>query len=294
MRRAIAVLAFLVLGAVFLSVAVFAQAPGVTRINGIGFVDYGSPPTFKVGDYVRYHVKGRSALGMSDDYDLTILIAGEEVFWGDSCFWLETWTEPRNGPPQAVSTLMSYRIFADSMPIRHLQMFQRKQVNEIGEDGKPIEVLMEPSSSILKTRSLFQGGAPWIVDTLGRDTVDTPVGHFDARKISIRTGSSVTRTFGDSSRYDEARENRLIWHTLRVPITHVARESVENVVERRTWMLGRSGEGAPMILRDRGLGGARLIATGHGQEPRITPKGRRMSGRVSAQAADRPGGAKRR
>jgi hypothetical protein len=294
MRRAIAVLALLVLGAVFFAVTVLAQAPGVTRINGIGFVDYGSPPTFKVGDYVRYHVSGQSALGMRDDYDLTILIAGEELFWGDSCFWLETWTEPRNGPPQAISTLMSYRVFADSTPIRHLQVYQRKQVNEIDQNGKPIEVLMEPSSSILKTRNLFQGGAAWDVDTLGRDTVITPVGEFETRKVSIRMGNSTTRAFGDSSRYDEARENRMVWHTLQVPITHVARESLENVMSRRTWMLGRSEEGSPLLLRDRGLGSARLIAVGHDGQPRITPKGRRMSGTTAAQAADRPGGSKRR
>ncbi len=288
MRRAIAVLASLTVGLAFAAVTVLAQAPAVTRTNGIGFVDYSQPPRFQVGDYVRYHVTGASEMGMSDDYDLTLVITGQEIFWGDSCFWLETWTEPRAGAPMAMATLMSYRIFADPKPVQHLQVYQRKQVNEVDPQGHPIEVLMEPSSSILKTRNLFGNPAAWDVDTLQRDTVITPVGHFDARKISIRQGNSTTTTTGDSTRYDEIRENRMLWYDVRVPITHVARESLENVVLRKTWMIGRSAEGSPLLTRDRGLGSARLIETGHGMAPRITPPNRRFPGAKAPAAAAKP------
>lgn len=294
MRRATALVVVLLVCAASWTAAVRAQMAPVRRINAIGYVDFSTPPTFQVGDWVRYHVTGESELGMRDDYELTVVITGEELFWGDSCFWIETWTEPRNGPPQVVATLLSYSIFRDTAAIQHMQMYQRKQINELdAHTGQPIEVVMEPGTSMLKARNLFGNPVAWDVDTLGTDTIQTPVGDFLGRKVSIRTGTSTTRSFGDSSRYDEARENRMVWRDVRVPITHVARESVENVALRRTWMIGRSGEGSPLLLRDRGLGSARLVATGTGGEPRITPPGRRMP-RATAQQAVAPGGSKRR
>lgn len=276
MRRATALIALLLAGAACLAAAVMAQAPATARINAIGFVDYSGKPAFKVGDWVRYRVTGESELGMRDDYALTILVAGEEVFWGDSCFWLETWTEPRSGPKTALASLMSYTIFRDTAAVQHMQVYQRKQISELNEAGAPVEMVMEPGSSILRTRTLFKNPVAWDVDTLGSDTVSTPAGEFLGRKISIRMGSSTTRNFGDSTRYDEARENRLLWRDVRVPITHVARESVENLVLRRTWMIGRSTEGSPLQTRERALGSARLEAMGSGGVPRIVPAGRRF------------------
>lgn len=288
MRRAIAVLALLLAGAALLAWGVFAQSQPATRVNAIGFIDYSRPPDFKVGDWVRYHVTGESELGMRDDYELTILISGEELFWGDSCFWVETWLAPRGGSPTTIATLMSYSIFRDSMPVQRLQMYQRKQVNEIDDRGNPVEVVMEPAPSILRSRSLFKTPLQWDVDTLGRDTVITPAGNFDGLKVQIRQGTASTRSFGDSSRYDEVRENRTMWLDPRVPITHTARESVENIVARRTWMIGRSSEGSPLLLRERGLGSARLIATGSNGEARLTPPGRRMPRAAKPAAAPAP------
>lgn len=278
MRRAIVVSALLLAGVAMLVAGVLAQSRTATRINAIGFIDYGSRPTFKVGDWVRYRVTGESELGMRDDYDMTILIAGEELFWGDSCFWVETWIDPKSGAPAAIATMMSYSIFRDSLPIQHMQMYQRKQVNEIDREGRPVEVVMEPAPSLLRVRELFKKPLMWDVDTFGVDTVITPAGEFRGRKISIRQGTATTRSFGDSSRYDEVRENRLSWVDPRVPITHTARESVENIVARRTWMIGRSTEGTPLMLRERGLGSARLVAMGSGEKPRLLPDIRYMSG----------------
>lgn len=288
MRRAITIFALILAGAALLAAGVLAQAPGATRVNAIGFIDYASRPTFKVGDWVRYHVTGESELGMRDDYELTILIAGEELFWGDSCFWVETWLEPRGGAQSTIATLLSYKIFQDSLPIQRLQMYQRKQVNEVDQEGRPVEVVMEPGPSILRSRSLFKTPLTWDVDTLGTDTVSTPAGEFNGLKISIRQGTATTRSFGDSSRYDEVRENRLMWMDPRVPITHTARESVENIVARRTWMIGRSNEGSPLLLRERGLGGARLVAIGTGGVPRVVPPNRRMPKALKPAAAAAP------
>ena len=288
MRRAIAITVLILTGAAFLAAGVRAQGKAATRVNAIGLIDYATRPTFKPGDWVRYRITGESELGMRDDYEMTVVIAGEELFWGDSCFWVETWIDPKSGPPLTIAALMAYSIFQDSVPLLHMQMYQRKQVNEINEDGSVREVVMEPGTSVLKSRSLFKKPLMWVIDTLEADTVITPVGEFKARKVSFRQGTGTTRTTGDSSRYDEARENRMAWVNYQVPITHVARESVENIIARRTWMIGRSGEGSPLLLRERGLGSARLVGAGSGQVPRLLPAGKRFPTAVAQQASAKP------
>jgi hypothetical protein len=288
MRRAIAVTVLILVGAAFMAAGVKAQGKIATRVNAIGLIDYAVPHTFKPGDWVRYRITGESELGMRDDYDLTVLIAGEELFWGDSCFWVETWIDPKGGPPLTIAAMMGYSIFKDPEPLLHMQMYQRKQVNEINEDGSVKEVVMAPGTSVLQSRSLFKKPLTWDIDTLGADTVITPVGQFDARKVSFRQGTGTTRTTGDSTRYDEVRENRMVWVNFQVPITHVARESVENIIARRTWMIGRSGEATPLLLRERGLGSARLIGAGSGLAPRLLPPNRRFPSAVAQQVSAKP------
>ena len=58
MRRAIAVLALsLALAALD---APRSRAETNTIMNGIGLIDYGHKPDFKIGDWVRYQMKSRS------------------------------------------------------------------------------------------------------------------------------------------------------------------------------------------------------------------------------------------
>lgn len=277
MRRAIALLSLLVTGAVLFAAVTAAKQQTVSQINGIGLIDYSTPPTFKIGDWVRYHMTGESEMGMHDDYTVTVLIAGEEEFWGDRGFWIETWTDKPGNPQETVASLMSYRIFADSLPIQHMQLFQRKIITEVDDQGRPRELANKPSSNILTSRTLFQKPIMWDVDTLEVDTVSTPAGEFRARKVSIRQGTGATATVGDSSRYDEVRENRMVWMDHRVPITHVAKESIESKISRRTWALGRSAEGSVLLLRERGIGVARLVGFGTGLKPRLLPDDRRIA-----------------
>ena len=61
-------------------------------IDAAGMLDYLRPPNFQIGTWVKYHVTSKSLRGYEDDYMVTVLAAGEEVFWGEPCFWLETWT----------------------------------------------------------------------------------------------------------------------------------------------------------------------------------------------------------
>src|SRR5436309_15459240 len=69
----------------------------VELVNGIGLIDYGQKPHFKIGEWVRYHVTGSIEMGMHDDYEASVLIGGEERCWGEDCIWVQTRTEPASG-----------------------------------------------------------------------------------------------------------------------------------------------------------------------------------------------------
>ena len=260
-------------------------------MSGIGLIDYRNKPTFKVGDWVRYHMQSRSELGQSDDYTLTLLIAGEEDFWGDPGFWLETWAEVPNGAPAVRGALMSYEIFGDSLATQRLQLYQRKLLSGLNEDGSPAFTINKPATGLLKTRSDPMMPAHIDVDTLGRDTVRTPMGIFNVLKVVAREGRATTQSVGDSSVYSEVRENRTSWYAMDVPITHLAREDVEDINARKSWLIGRSGDASALNINDRALGTARMIGFGHGLEARMLPERLRhtIAEQVAAErAAARP------
>ncbi len=286
MRRAIRALTLAVFAVALAYVSGHTEAQVVQRINGIGIVDYSHKPTFKVGDWVRYRMSGESAMGMRDDYELTLVIAGEEEWWGEECFWVETWTDAKGRAPETAATLMSYAIFEDSAAIQHMQSYQRKSISGLDMNGLPIEDITRPAASALKTRSAYQRPIMWDVDTLEADTVQTPVGTFQTQKVSIKQGTAVTSNMPDSTLYTEVRENRMSWYTLEVPITHLAREDVENTISRRSWMIGRSAEGSPLRLKERGTGSARLIGMGHGMPARmLVPERQKSLAQWRAEAA---------
>jgi len=277
MRRATRVFALAALMAAFFALPAPATEFVVEHVNGIGLLDYSHPQNFKVGDWVRYHMTGSSQMGMRDDYDLTVLIAGEEEWWGERCFWVETWTDARGRPPETAATLMSYAIFGDTLAIQHMQLYQRKTFSGVVVNGALEENITKPALSVFKSRTLFRRPLMWDVDTLEADTVQTPMGLLHARKVSIKQGTGATATIGDSTVYNETRENRMSWYCRDVPLTHVAKEDVENIISRKTSMIGRSTQGGPLIVRERGTGVARLLAYGHGLAPRMVPADRRIA-----------------
>ena len=258
------------------AVTLMLDAPGGTAetavsINGIGLVDYAHKPTFKVGDWVRYRMRGRSELGVASDYTLTLLVAGEEDFWGDPSFWLETRVDVEGEPPQTKASLMSYDTFGDSLAIQRLQLYVRKMITMLNDDGSPKIDINKPAAGALKQRREVMNPTRFSIDSLGVDTVQTPKGTFKATKVSMRQGSGVTQSVGDSSVYSEVRENRTSWYAMDVPITHLAREDVESIDARKSWLIGRSGDASALNIRDRGLGSARLVDYGHGMEARLVP-----------------------
>src|SRR5216117_1256302 len=100
--RALSLRLFTALSAlVLLSLAaeVHAQA---TAVSGVSYIDCRGRPRFKVGDWGKYHFTGKSDAGEKLDYHMIVLIAGEEIFWGEPCFWVETQVS-LNDQPAAVT-----------------------------------------------------------------------------------------------------------------------------------------------------------------------------------------------
>lgn len=289
MRRAIAALALLLALATLDAPRSHAETNAI--MNGIGLIDYGHKPDFKIGDWVRYHLKSHSELGAGDDYQLTVMIAGEEDFWGDPGFWVETWVDMPGIPTQARASLVSYDIFTDSVATQRLLLYTRKMITMLNEDGTAKMDINKPSASTLKARREVMNPIRFSLDTLGTDTVVTPKGTFKPLKVLMKQGTGATQSVGDSSIYTEVRENRTSWYTLEVPITHLAREDIESINAHKSWLIGRSGDALPLAIRDRGLGSARLIDFGHGATARLVPERLRhtIAQQVAAEnAAARP------
>jgi len=228
-------------------------------------------------------MKSRSELGASDDYQITVMIAGEEDFWGDPGFWVETWVDMPGIPTQTRASLVSYEIFGDSVATQRLLLYTRKIINMLNEDGSAKMDINKPSASTLKARREVMNPVRFSLDTLGVDTVITPKGTFKPLKVLMKQGTGATQAVGDSSIYTEIRENRTSWYTLDVPITHLAREDIESINAHKSWLIGRSGDATPLAIRDRGLGSARLIDFGHGATAHMVPE--RLRHTIAEQAA---------
>src|SRR5437867_1738341 len=182
MRRAIRILVLGVSFVVLLSGRLGAGPQTVNMMNAIGLIDYSREPDFHVGSWIKYHLTGSSELGMVDNYTVTVLIAGEERFWGEDCFWVETWTEPKDSPPTVVATLMSYAIFDDSLAVPHIQLYSRKMISDIAEDGTPIQNVTRRAGGSLKTRKPALNQRLLHTDTLGTESVTVPKGTYLCRK----------------------------------------------------------------------------------------------------------------
>lgn len=270
MRRAIHALLALSLVLVALFTGAAHAAP--VQINGIGLVDYANKPDFKVGDWLRYRMTGRSEMGVEEDYTITLLVAGEYDFWGDPGFWLETWKDVPGQPLEVLASLVSYDAFKDTSAVQRLQFYTRVSINTLNQDGEPRLEINKPAASTLKTRREVKNPVRWTRDTLGTDTCSTPVGDYKTLKVLLKQGTGATQSVGDSSVYQEVRENRTSHFSLQIPLTHLVREDVESSAARKAWLIGRSGDATPLTTRDRALGTARLIGMGRGGlEARMVP-----------------------
>ena len=270
MRRARWILAWNVLALLSASV-VFAAGQGVDFINGIGLIDYSSHPALKPGAWVKYHVTGASLLGSKDDYDVTVMIPGEERFWGEDCFWVETWTEKKDAPPMAVATLISYSVFTDSLPTIRSQYYMRKSIDGLTPDGSLAEVVVRRPPSTLKKRGPLSEMPSVTLDTLGIEPLQAAGKEFQCRKIAWHEGKSATLDQRDSSLTTEVRENRMLYLSPKVPVTGLCREDIEHSIKRKTWAIGRSSDAASFNVMDIAKGTATLVAFGDDGKSRLFP-----------------------
>jgi hypothetical protein len=285
MRRAMRWLGLALCAAALLPTGLTAAA--VKQVNGIGLIDYTRKPEFKVGDWVKYRITGENTSGARDDYMVTLIIAGEENFWGEEGFWIETWTEGKDTPPMGTATLMSYDIFRDSLPTPHMLLYQRKAINESDDQGNPIQVVLRRSPASLKLRTPYDDAIHMNIDTLGTDTTSVAKGLFQVLKVSTMQGKSTTREIGDSTEYSEIWDRRVDYMSHKIPITSIVRESIETKFTQRKWQIGRSADSPPLRTIDRSAGESRLVDYGSGMKSRILPESMQKSlpGRAAAPAA---------
>ena len=115
------------------------------NVSGVSYIDCRGKPRFKVGDWVTYRFRSKSDAGDSVRYDMTILISGEEVFWGEDCFWVETQiTHPGMAPGVSDAKLMSYAMFGDTLWELRLLVYQRKYTG-LADDGSIHQELIHRS-----------------------------------------------------------------------------------------------------------------------------------------------------
>ncbi len=288
MRRAIVLL--LLAGSLGALTGAAPERPRVTPapavMNAIGLIDYSRPHAFKVGDWVSYHVVGANDKGDGADYVVTVLIAGEERFWGEDCFWVETRSQNQgNEAPTAIATLMSYSVFDDTLAAQRMKLFMRKSVSDVREDGTPMEDITRRPPLTLKNRKPPGEHTAWNVDTVGADTVHVPRGTYSCKLIKMEEGVAATKDEGDSSSRTEVRDIRTIYYTEKVPITHIARENIENTVKRKTWLIGHSKDAEDLRLVGLSTGQARLLDFGSGLESGLVPQRFRRSLRAQDAAA---------
>jgi hypothetical protein len=262
--------------------------------SGVALLDFRRAPDFKVGDWVRYHVWGTATGADRVEYVLTLLVAGEEVFWGDSCFWLEAWTEMPDRLPVGMATLVSYQAYRDSGAADRVSFYTRKSIMNFEEDGTPIEEIVMQARSVLTMRELPSVERPETTVALGRDTVAWARGVVECDKVAKRWVKSRTVPKGDSTVTNESRLERIQYHDRSVPITSLAREIGSQEEFARTWRSIRSSEGVPNVLLGRADNGMRLLDHGHGLTARFIPKERRASlaDQAAARKAAKPSGSK--
>jgi len=258
----------------------------VTMIDGLGMIDPHQPPRFKVGSWVDYRSEGANIEGEPENYDLKILVAGEELFWGEECFWLETSTEPDQQAAHTVATLISYSIYDTTLGSAPNTHFQRKTIMEFDQLGNPIQTVLKRQTKAIKDRTKSRGGLTVITDTLGTESITTPAGTFKCLKVREEQGVRQTQELGDSTITVTNREVRITYHTPQVPITGIARTEIENSTERKAWAVGRSEDTASVLTKRTNAVNV-VTGFGSGRTASVIPEGYRKSIKRSGVATRR-------
>lgn len=240
-------------------------------VDAIAMIDYKRGAHFKVGDWVRYQTKGTSYQGYKTDYAVTILIAGEELWWGEKCFWVETQNSFSGQSPEVTASLVSYAIFEDSLPNLRFNRYVRKFVEGVDESGKYIQQPFRRAPTEISNRAFTEHNPPHQVDSLGVGRVEVPKGVFDALRVRRTYRIVETTQEGDSTVYFEMVQAHTYAWSQQVPITHLVSIEQDNVQKRRVWMIGESGN-APLNIVEHVAGGTRLVDFGSGMKSISVPE----------------------
>jgi hypothetical protein len=235
-------------------------------------LDFSGPPNFHVGSWVKYHTVGKSLLGRSDDYTTTLLIAGEELAWGEPCVWLETWVD-RARESTVTASLVSYAAFGDTMTNNHFGWFLRKSISGLDQDGKPELTLATREANELNLRKVNWDAEPSQVhtDTLGMETVTIPLGTYQTRKLLRSRGHGATVDQGDSSIYYEQKVYETQYRSREIPITSTVKIDLDDVQQGKSWLIGQFTRDSLKIL-ERAQGSTTLVGMGRGDlRPKLVP-----------------------
>lgn len=243
----------------------------VERMSGVGLIDFRDKPRFKVGDWVKYKFKSHTPDGRTrDDYEMTMIISGEEKFWGDDCFWVETWVKGKATPFKATAVCISYSVFGDTSWLQRLQVYHRKQA-DVDPDGGIYQELVRRSMKYRAT----PGNHPSftiLTDTLGMDTATVAKGFYRVQKVERRQGIGKTEERADSTQRIENWDRWTLSLSRQVPITSLVREQHEKWTTRKAWKAGDS-EHATTDDVFRATGMLELVDFGSGNMiPRLTPE----------------------
>jgi hypothetical protein len=271
MRRAVSILALVALCLLFFATRPRAASDQGKVLNGIALLDYSGPPKWKVGSWVQYKMEGQSEMGHRDDYMVTIVIAGEEVFWGDTCFWLETWTQHAGRTRRAVASLVSYSVFSDSIAWARPQLYVRKVINGLDEEGVPRQELYLRGADTFKIRNPIGSDRTRTLDTLGWEQTSVPAGSYKALKVHRKYWSGGSVVKGDSTLYDESHDDTDSYFSSDVPLTHMVKQHFESVGYKKSWLVGQSQD-APMRVVDKGEGTVSLIGFGRDTTAALIPE----------------------
>ncbi len=265
MRRA--VLALLIVAALPLSALAVEK---LDPVDAIAMIDYKHGARFKVGDWVKYETKATSHQGYKTDYSVTILIGGEELWWGEKCFWVETQNSFSGQAPEVTASLVSYAIFEDSLPTIRFGRYVRKFVEGVDEAGKFIQQPFRRAPTEISSRSFKEHNPPHQLDSLGVARVEVPKGAFDALRIRKTYRVVETVQEGDSTVYFEMVQAHTYAWSDRIPITRLVSIEQDNIQRRRVWMIGESGN-APLNIVEHVAGGTRLVDYGSGMKSISVP-----------------------